>query len=203
MNTKLLLGGGVIAALLLFGKPKASSKSKSEKIPVDDVPEKQEDSPKEEQVPENKPSYPTLNTSRIQVINELLKIKPMFTMEPSPYGNYAKWAAQAPPGLYQDWLTNQAYWKISRNEKKTDIYTDLGKPNPDGYSGELPYLLKRGLKGFISDPDNNTGFKILEWPEFEEEANARLKKGIALWRDINKFINKNLGACPPGAKCKK
>ena len=201
MNTKLLIGGAV-AALLLFGKPKASKSKAAVKSDVDtdtDVPDTEvpvDETPKEEV-----PTYPLLTTSRMKVINELLKVQPMLSLEPFPYGNYVKWAEQSPPGLYQTWLANIAYWKISRNEKKTDIYTDLGKEHPVGYTGELPYLLQRGIKGFISDPDNNSGFKVLEWPEFEEEANARLKKGIALWTQINKYIIAKLKGCPPGAKC--
>lgn len=200
MNTKLLLGGGLVAALLLFGKPKASKSSKSEK--ESEVIPDSEDVEENPPAQENKPTYPQLTTSRLKVINELLKVRPMLSLEPFPYGNYVKWAEQSPPGLYQTWLTNIAYWKISRNEKKTDIYTDLGKDHPVGYTGELPYLLQRGIKGFISDPDNNSGFKVLEWPEFEEESKIRLKKGIALWTQINKYIIANLKGCPPGAKCK-
>ncbi len=201
MNTKLLLGGGLVAALLLFGKPKASksaSKTEKESEVIPDSEEVEEKPPAQE----NKPTYPQLNTSRLKVINELLKVRPMFSMEPFPYGNYTEWAKNKYPGTYQEWLSNIAYWKISRAEKKTDLYTELGKPNPEGYTGEFPFFLRKSTKGWLSDPDNNSGFKELNFPETDEEANARLKKGIALWRDINKYIIANLKGCPPGAKCK-
>ncbi len=201
MNTKLLLGGGLVAALLLFGKPKASksaSKTEKESEVIPDSEEVEEKPPAQE----NKPTYPQLNTSRLKVINELLKVRPMFSMEPFPYGNYTEWAKNKYPGTYQEWLSNIAYWKISRAEKKTDLYTELGKPNPEGYTGEFPFFLRKSTKGWLSDPDNNSGFKELNFPETDEEANARLKKGIALWRDINKYNIANLKGCPPGAKCK-
>lgn len=200
MNTKLLLGGGLVAALLLFGKPKASksaSKTEKESEVIPDSEEVEEKPPAQE----NKPTYPQLNTNRLKVINELLKVRPMFSMEPFPYGNYTEWAKNKYPGTYQEWLSNIAYWKISRAEKKTDLYTELGKPNPEGYTGEFPFFLRKSTKGWLSDPDNNSGFKELNFPETDEEANARLKKGIALWRDINKYIIANLKGCPPGAKC--
>ena len=200
MNTKLLLGGGLVAALLLFGKPKASksaSKTEKESEVIPDSEEVEEKPPAQE----NKPTYPQLNTSRLKVINELLKVRPMFSMEPFPYGNYTEWAKNKYPGTYQEWLSNIAYWKISRAEKKTDLYTELGKPNPEGYTGEFPFFLRKSTKGWLSDPDNNSGFKELNFPETDEEAKARLKKGIALWKDINKYIIANLKGCPPSAKC--
>jgi hypothetical protein len=200
MNTKLLLGGGLVAALLLFGKPKASksaSKTEKESEVIPDSEEVEEKPPAQE----NKPTYPQLNTSRLKVINELLKVRPMFSMEPFPYGNYTEWAKNKYPGTYQEWLSNIAYWKISRAEKKTDLYTELGKPNPEGYTGEFPFFLRKSTKGWLSDPDNNSGFKEINFPETDAEANARLKKGIALWKDINKYIIANLKGCPPSAKC--
>ena len=200
MNTKLLLGGGLVAALLLFGKPKASKSSKIEKE-SEVIPDSEEIPADKPPAQENKPSYPQLNTSRLKVINELLKVRPMFSLEPFPYGNYTEWAKNKYPGTYQEWLSNIAYWKISRAEKKTDLYTELGKPNPEGYTGEFPFFLRKSTKGWLSDPDNNSGFKELNFPETDAEANNRLKKGIALWSDINKYIIANLKGCPPGAKC--
>jgi hypothetical protein len=197
MNTKLLIGGAV-AALLLFGKPKASKSKSIEKVePKIDS----EEIPENKPVPEEVPSYPLLTTSRLNVINDLLKVRPMFSLEPFPYGNYTSWAEKTPPGLYQTWLTNIAYWKISRNEKKTDVYTVQGLDNPPGYTGELPYILRKGVKGWLSDPDNNSGFILTEFSETDAEANIRLKKGIALWKQINKYITAKLKGCPPGAKC--
>ena len=190
MNTKLLLGGGLVAALLLFGKPKASksaSKTEKESEVIPDSEEVEEKPPAQE----NKPTYPQLNTSRLKVINELLKVRPMSSLEPFPYGSYPDWAKNKYPGFYQEWLSNIAYWKIARAEKKTDII--------EGDSGEFPYFLRKSTKA--ETYDGGYGLNSVNFPETDEEANARLKKGIALWGDINKYIIANLKGCPPGAKC--
>lgn len=190
MNTKLLLGGGLVAALLLFGKPKASkSASKIEK--ESEVIPGSEEIPADKPPAQEKPIYPQLNTSRLKVINELLKVRPMFSLEPFPYGNYTDWAKNKYPGFYQEWLSNIAYWKIARAEKKTDII--------EGDSGEFPYFLRKSTKA--ETYDGGYGLNSVNFPETDEEANARLKKGIALWGDINKYIIANLKGCPPGAKC--
>lgn len=191
MNTKLLIGGAV-AALLLFGKPKASKSKAVVKSDVDtdtDVPDTEvpvDETPKEEV-----PTYPLLTTSRLKVINELLKVQPMSTLEPFPYGTYSEWAKNKYPGTYQEWLSNIAYWKIARNEKKTDLV--------EGDSGEFPYFLRKSTKGELYD--GGYGLNVVNFPETDAEANARLKKGIALWTQINKYIIAKLKGCPPGAKC--
>ena len=203
MNTKLLIGGAV-AALLLFGKPKASKSKPAVKSDTDtdtNVDTGTTEVPVDETPKEEVPTYPLLTTSRLKVINELLKVQPMVSLEPFPYGNYTEWAKNKQRGTYQEWLSNIAYWKISRNEQKTDLYTELGKQNPEGYTGEFPFFLRKSLKGWLSDPDNNSGFKEINFPETDAEANARLKKGIALWTQINKYIIAKLKGCPPGAKC--
>ncbi len=187
MNTKLLLVGAV-AALFAFGKPKTSKTKSVEKIDpeVEEIPEIEETP----QVNE-KPSYPTLNSSRMKVINELLKIGPMVSLEPFPYGNYASWAKEHSPGYYQEWLSNTGYIKIARAEHKTDII--------EGDSGEFPYFLRKSTKAELYD--GGYGLKIVNFPETETEANIRLKKGIALWTDIHKYIKANLKSCPAGGKC--
>lgn len=190
MNTKLLLGGGLVAALLLFGKPKTSksaSKSEKESEVIPDSENVEEDKPPAQE----KPTYSQLNTSRLKVINELLKVQPMLSLEPYPYGTYSEWAKNKYPGTYQEWLSNIAYWKIARNEKKTDIV--------EGDSGEFPYFLRKSTKGELYD--GGYGLNVVNFPETDAEANARLKKGIALWSQINKYIIANLKGCPPGAKC--
>lgn len=213
MNSKLLIAA-VLGGFLFFGGKKSKSKStptpekEDEDIVEEDTEEKQEEQEEEEKPPGNsKPvDYKNLTVVRRKVIDDFLNVMPILTTELGPNNNYKIWGsakqAMGIKPLYQDYLTNQAYWHISMDEGKTDVFSKLGGVNPPGFDGSLPFLLEKGKKAVITD--DLLGVNIFEFGESQDDANKRLAKGIALWKDIKKYINDNidLDACPQGVVCK-
>lgn len=208
MNSKLILAAIVGGFFFLSGK-----KSSSKPNPSTDVPE---DVDAEENVPvdntpkNEKPTYKYLTPSRKKIITSYFNMSPLKTSEPFPFGDYSAWASEKQAlgvkPLYQDWLANIIYWQISRVEGKTDLFTDVYGVNSPGYDGTLPYVLQKGRKAIIDleNPNPNPdigGFKIVDIAENQSQANKRLAKGIALWKEIDAYVRANYKGCPQGAFC--
>lgn len=205
MNSKLLIGS-VLAGLFFFSQKKSSPKVTTSS--KDDIVIEEEENVDEPQA--EIPTYKHLTKSRKAIIDSYLTSIPLETQEPFPYGNYSAWGSDKQQNnikpLYQDWLSNQIYWQISRLEGKTDLFTDLFGVDPQGYDGTLPYILQKGKKAIISMDDINLnpqigGFKIVDITENSEQASKRLSKGINLWREIGIYVKSNFKTCPVGAVC--
>lgn len=214
MNSKILIAA-VLGGFLFFGGKKPKSKAtptpdkEDEDIVEEDTEGEQEEQEEEEKPPGNnsKPvEYKTLTVVRRKVIDDFLNAMPILTSELGPDNDYKLWGSalqqKGIKPLYQNYLANQAYWHISDKEGKTDVYTDLGGINPPGYDGSLPFLLQKGKKATISK--GGPWVDVFEFGESQDDANKRLAKGIALWKDIKKYIDDNidLDSCPQGVVCK-
>lgn len=204
MNSKLIAGGALLAFFLFSGK-KSSSKAPVDNtgdVPVDDG--ANVDETPVDTTPKNEtPTYKTLTPSRKKIVDSYINMSPMITNEPAQFGNYSIWASDKQkagiPPLYQNWLANQVYWQITKTEGTTDLYSDAMGVNPPGYTGTYPYILQLGKKALI-DP-NTKGVQVVDIAESKEMANKRLGKGIALWKDINKYVLANYKGCNQGAYC--
>lgn len=209
MNSKILLAA-VLGGFLLLSSKKSKPKSSSTPVKKDeDVIKEDVDDlnvEEEEKPPINVPiAYKTITTARKQIIDNYLDKMPVNTSDLAPYNDYNEWAkiqeGNNVKPLYQNFLATAIYHHISVSEGKTDVYTKFGEQS-NQFDGSLPYILQRGIKGTISDDD--TFVELIAFNEFQDEANKRLAKGIALWGDIKKYINANidLNICPEGVVCK-
>lgn len=207
MNAKLLLVAA-LGGFLFFSKNKPKSKTpvkENEDLEKEDV-EVEEEKETEDKPPVKTPTYKTLTPARKKIIDEYLKIMPTLTSELGPYNDYVEWSkiqqeSNTKP-LYQNYLTTNLYHHISVLEGKTDVFTKFGEQPVDQYDGSLPYILQRGIKGQIAE--GGPWVELIPFDEFQDAANKRLGKGIALWSDIKKYIDANidLNSCPVGAVCK-
>lgn len=205
MNSKILAGGALLAFFLFSGK-KSTSKSSSNVNTGEDPVENGDniDETPVDTTPKNEvPTYKTLTPSRKKTIDSFINMSPMITNEPAQFGNYSIWASAKQkdgiPPLYQNWLANQAYWTITKAEGTTDLYSDIMGVNPPEYKGTYPYILQSGKKALI-DPQTS-GVQVVDITESKDMASKRLNKGIALWKDINKYILANYKGCNQGAYC--
>jgi len=208
MNSKLILAA-IVGGFFFFSGKKSSGKSNpSADVPVEDM--DTENVPVDNTPKNEKPTYKYLTPSRKKIITSYINMSPMETSEPFPLGSYPAWKAEKEAlgikPIYQDWLANIIYWQISRLEGKTDLFTDVYGVNSPGYDGTLPYVLQKGRKAIIDleNPNPNPkigGFKIVDIAENSEQANKRLAKGIALWKEIDAYVRANYKGCPQGAFC--
>lgn len=206
MNSKILLAAVLGGFLFLSGKKSKTKSNSSSDTEGKDVVE-EEEIEKEDKPPVNQsPTYKTLTKARKKIIDEFLNTMPVSTSDFAPYGEYAEWSKVQEENntkpLYQNYLATNLYHIISIAEGKTDVYTKFGEEPLDQYDGSLPYILQRGIKGQISD--GGPWIDLISFDEFQNEANKRLGKGVALWSDIKKYIDNNidLNKCPTGVVCK-
>lgn len=157
-------------------------------------------------IPQPKDSDPEvepvlLNSSRKATADLFIKNQPMNELAgPATWHHYQIWAsAKQKDGIkpyYQMWLANQIYWKIARNEKKSDwdVQSNVNAP--------FPFLLNKGKKVDILAYEQGTAGEI-PFNESDDQFKARASNGITLWGQIYDYVKSKIGVnnCPMGAFC--
>ena len=178
MDTKLLLIGGGVMAYLLMGKKAKTSSSKTNK-----------------EIEKVKKNYPSIVGNRKAAIDkELFEMPVMFDLPVNvksliPIMDYAIWSNKGTTGTYQEWLAYMLYIQTAINEKEWDAE-----------SGKFPLYLECGKKLEIVSLDPPV-YDLVDFEETKEECDARLLGARALLTDIGNYVKDTLPACPPGAKC--